>query len=414
MVGLMTLYFVNGRVLDQIDCVPAPYQAWSIAQRGTLNLWDYAELAHLINPTIFEAGPTTWYYTKAPGTLLTSVPLIAPLAWMNDHPLPTRDMAHVGKVIAAFHVAASVLIFSWIARRVAPRGAQLATILFAFGTSAWSTGSQALWTHGPAIFWTTLALALLFSRGLPSSESSREVRSGVWGWGIALGFALGMGVDCRQSNVFFVLATLAFFPFVRPLREIPALLVGLALPALAMIAFNHALFGSIIGGGYAQELAGPRFISDGRVGLAGLLIAPSRGVFVYTPAFLLAPLALVGAHRCRRANAPWLWSWALAAFAIACFYSSWHDWKGGWCFGPRFLSETAPIGCMLFAVAVHRNQGAWMKIAAPVLVSASIVVHAIGVFGYSGDWHMRHHGDDMSLFHFTDNQIFGYFMDIID
>ena len=40
----LVLYYANWRPITQADCVPAPYAAWSLVQRGDLELQVYPDL----------------------------------------------------------------------------------------------------------------------------------------------------------------------------------------------------------------------------------------------------------------------------------------------------------------------------------------------------------------------------------
>src|SRR5262249_45375267 len=91
------------------------------------------------------------------------------------------------------------------------------------------------------------------------------------------------------------------------------------------------------------------------------------------------------------------------------FYARWHDWRGGWCYGPRFLCETLPVFCVLFALAYAVLRPAWTRRLADLLVVASVAVHLLGIAGYSAHegWTPRHDLPDQgrSLFVLRDTQI---------
>ncbi len=101
--------------------------------------------------------------------------------------------------------------------------------------------------------------------------------------------------------------------------------------------------------------------------------------------------------------------WLVAAGLTLWFFARWHDWRGGWCYGPRFLCETMPIVCLLFAFAYEVIRASWQRWFAVGLVALSVAVHAVGIFGYSGyeDWQKRHALPDQGrcLFALQDTQI---------
>ena len=85
------------------------------------------------------------------------------------------------------------------------------------------------------------------------------------------------------------------------------------------------------------------------------------------------------------------------------------DVGGGWCYGPRFLCETMPVLCLLFAVAYSRLRVGWQQRTAAGLVAASVAIHLVGMLGYGAHpaWNLRHELPDQGrcLFSFQDTQI---------
>jgi hypothetical protein len=226
-----------------------------------------------------------------------------------------------------------------------------------------------------------------------------------------MGAALALAVLSRPSAALFVVATAGTLTVLRRWRGLLWLMTG-GLPLLAwMIFLNTSQFGDPLRGGYLHDNwqeSPPWFL-----GLGGLLIAPSRGVLVYSPALLLVPLGAYALLRgsCSVANG-WrilLLAWSLAAGMTLWFYSRWYAWPGGWCYGPRFMCETMPVLCLLFALAYHHRQSRRLRYTALGLVALSVAVHFVGVFGHSGytAWQERHHRPDLGrcLFEMHDTQI---------
>jgi hypothetical protein len=93
-------------------------------------------------------------------------------------------------------------------------------------------------------------------------------------------------------------------------------------------------------------------------------------------------------------------------------FAKWHDWPGGWCYGPRFLCETMPICCLLFAYAYAALSTRWLRGAAVGLVAVSVYIHAMGIFGHGAetDWCWRHTKADQGrcFFELRDTQIEAY------
>jgi hypothetical protein len=254
--------------------------------------------------------------------------------------------------------------------------------------------------HGPATFWLCVALWLLMRpRDLTTTGS------------IAAGFALGFAVITRPTTALIALATGSALLAWRRWSLAFAMALGGAISVAIMALMNWWQFGNPILGGYFGEYwyKPPPFW----LGFAGLLVAPSRGVLVYSPALLVVPFGAAAIWRRtvdygnhRRAV---LLAWLVAAGATVLLYARWHEWKGGWCYGPRFLIELMPILCLAFAIGYNQLQKRWQRAVAVGLVALSVAVHLVGIFGYSGyaAWQERHDLPDhgRSLFALEDTQI---------
>jgi hypothetical protein len=393
----LAVYHVNGRPHAEVDCVAAPYVAWSLVRHRSLDLTDYGELARYRGSELHATADGRWVSYRPIGSALAAVPFVAPFAVRAATPPSMTTMLHLGKLTAAAWVAGSVTLFFLMCRRLVPRAAPLATVLYAFGTCLWSVASQALWMHGPATFWVCAALLLLLpSPGGPPVGFRPAALAGL---------CLGLAVLSRPSAAFFLLATGGLWMLQRRWRLLLALSLGGAGPLALHLGLNSALYGNPILGGYRPGEWGsqpPIWLS-----LGGLLIAPSRGLFVYSPALLLAPAGFLAVRRDSGTRALFA-AWAGAAVLTVAFYAHWHEWRGGWCFGPRFLCEVLPVLCLLFALGYDTLRGAWARRAAALLVALSVAVHLVGVFGYHGyvEWQQRHDNEGgRSLFALRDTQI---------
>ena len=205
----------------------------------------------------------------------------------------------------------------------------------------------------------------------------------------------------------FGVASLAALLFDRRWRESllfahPVLLLGSGL-----VLYNQSHFGNSFGGGYLAEAG--RWETSLSVGLTGLLVAPSRGLLIYSPALWLLPFGLWSLRsdsslsRLQRIVLAW---WLLAALGTLFVYARWHMWWGGWSYGPRFLSEVMPLLGIFFALAYERlttRFGTKGQFLAWALVLASVSVHYLGVFGHGSAWMVGKHGGDM--FSMADTQI---------
>ncbi len=395
----LIVYHSNGKPHPEMDTVAAPYTAWAMVRHGTLDLSSYEELRRYVPSFIRQLPDGRWISMRPPGSAFAAVPVMLPFALTREPPLSMMAMDTLGKLAAALCVAAAAGLFFLVCRRMAPDAAWPATILFGLGTCLCSVASQALWMHGPATFW--LCLALYF---LTRPDADR------FAWSTIAGLALGMAVIARPTTAFFALATGATWLCQRRWRGILGLVLGGSVPLAWLCYLNWSYFGEPFLGGYATDnwsASPPLWLS-----LSGLLIAPSRGMFVYSPALILVPLGIL---RLRRTGTPWqaasllLLTWLAAAGSTLLFYARWYDWRGGWCYGPRFLCETMPVLCLLFAVGYSSLGQGWRRQAAAGLVGLSVAIHLIGLGGYGAHpaWNLRHELPDQGrcLFSFRDTQI---------
>jgi hypothetical protein len=330
-----------------------------------------------------------------------AIPVLAPLALVRDEVPTTGSMRSLGKLTASFCVSGAVVFFFLIATRLVAPAAGLATALFAFGTTLMPVAAQALWMHGPATFWLCAALWLSLPRhSAVGRPACRDVGAGL---------ALGLAIFTRPTTVLFMLAAAGGLVLQQRWRRLALLLAGAAPLVLALLGYNHWITGSTLSGGYGQEAS--EWNTSLGLGLAGLLIAPSRGLLVYSPALLLAGLGLYALLRHPRLLAheerALVLAWSAGAFATLLLYAKWHAWAGGSSYGPRFLIETLPVFCLLFGFGVASLRTRLAHRGATLLVGISIVIQLLGIFGTTADWDARGAGDERASRYFalSDTQI---------
>src|SRR5207249_4785803 len=169
------------------------------------------------------------------------------------------------------------------------------------------------------------------------------------------GVALGLGGVLRQTTALVALA----LPATRsPSRYFIALAVGLLVGILPLLVFNQLVYGSAVEQGYGVK----PFDTPILEGLYGLLLSPSRGLFIYEPWAFLALASCVIARfanttrgRISERIAGLLIPWAVLLGA----YATYAEWWGGRVFGPRFLDDFAPL---LIAGLAWGVRGGWFAL----------------------------------------------------
>jgi hypothetical protein len=398
----LALYSVNGREISEIDCDIAPYTAWSLARHATFDVARYAVPRDMQSTGVLVTARNGALLSKyPPGSAIAALPVVAPLALVQESPIERRSrMRRLGKFIASLYVAGTVVLIYLMCRRLAPAGALVATLLAASGTTLWSTASQGYWAHGPAAFF--LALGCLSLLKIRESGESGEICTALVA-GLSLGFALLI----RPTTGVFAAASILALASNRRWIATGIVTTACSLAGVLLLAYNQHYFGNWLAGGYLSE--SNSWPTPLRVGLPGLLIAPSRGLLVYSPAFLLLPFAgasLRTGSRLSGYERALVIAWLAASIATLFVYARWHMWWGGWSFGPRFLSEAVPVLALTFALAwqnLSARLGVFGRRVGWTLIWLSVTVHFIGVFGYHTEWNASHGAAD--LFALTDTQI---------
>jgi hypothetical protein len=212
-------------------------------------------------------------------------------------------------------------------------------LVFAFATAAWSTASRALWQHTPALLCASLALL--------AAVRARHSPRYLW----LLGAALALGFTMRPTAAV-PLVVLGAWSVVEHRARAWRVLAAAALVAVPFVAVNAATYGSLLPPYYSGSRVGSEAAIGFGESLLVHLVSPSRGLLVYTPMFLLAPLGL---WLRRRAGALTRLDVAVAVavvghLVVIARYGS----TGGSSYGARFCTEVVPYLLYLCLPAFER------------------------------------------------------------
>jgi hypothetical protein len=379
------------------DTIPAALTPIVLITHGTLRMDAFRDyyLEHRIHPHFFlkTRHGVLSSYPIITGLVLTPLYVAPVLLYDRTHPRieDWLDFAlSAGKLAAALLTAASVAVFYRLALRLGAgrRWAVGLSLAQAFATEAWSTSSQALWQHALSV------LAIL----LASLLAVRQAEGPTLGRAFGFGAACALAVAARPTNLVFALPIFCWMVWtvVRPApRRAAMLLASAAVPVLlggALVAYN-LFFLRGLGGGYQWASSTSPLQS-----LAGLLWSPGRGLLIYFPLALLGVLGMVRALRMggfwRSVYSPW----ALFVVAHVALIASFSTWWGGYCFGPRQLTEIQPI-LLLMAIPLLPSApavvagagavggaGAVVAVAFWALFAWSAALQAVGAFLYTAAW----------------------------
>lgn len=378
------VYLSNQARIDVGDTVPARYLPVSILREGNLDLDEIVPKFCVPSSHYYVPSRKTAYfmhryqqhhysvYPVAPSILAVPVFAAARLVGVG---WDERGLIRIEKCTASLFVALSVgFLFLTLREFLSIRWALVVAAVYAFGTSSWSVTSQALWQHSASQMMTSLALLLLVRGG-------RAPRLIAWA-----GVAVAVAVLCRPTNII-VAAGLGGYVLVRHTRQSVWFIVcGLPFAGL-LLAYNWLVCGNFFGGyvgcanWFREAMPLPRVAEH----LAGLLVSPSRGLFIYSPILLLAvPGVLITWWR--RKLDLFFWS-GLVCMGYVSLIARWPMWYGGNSFGPRLLSDALPFFALLLVpvVRVLPRSRLLCVLGAPLLVW-SFVVHGTGAFWDDGTW----------------------------
>jgi hypothetical protein len=361
----LTVYVLGLHYVGSGDTQPAEFLPITLLKDGDL---DFAEFVKPDEPFPY------WYrrigrrvvstYPIVPGFLNVPVFAAADLAGVD---LPARR-ERLSLITAAIESALSVLFLFLCLGRLGhrPLDAFLFAMLYAFGTCVWSVTSRGLWQHGPSLLFQTAALWMLL-RATPVSVA-------------ASGLLLGFAAVNRPTNLLLALP-LAAVVWSRHRRRLPAFLGLAAIPFGLRAAYAWVYWGSPLSMAQADPVpAAAHFGGNLGVGLAGLLVSPSRGLFVFSPIFLFAGFAVGPVWRRRRED-PLSLALIVGVCAIVLVTSSWTIWWGGHCFGYRLLIETTAALTILTSLAWDRVRGsAGLRSAFLACAAWSVLVHGMGAW----------------------------------
>ena len=181
-----------------------------------------------------------------------------------------------------------------------------------------------------------------------------------------------------------------------PATALATFLAGGFGPLVLLLTYNFLAYGSAFDMGYAHH-AVPRFrevhSNQNPLGLRlprwelvrPLLLGEYRGLLVYAPVLVLAPLGWLNLRR-RGRGALALGSVAIC-LAIFLVNLSYPEWTGGWCTGPRLLVPLLPFGMMgVMGVLLDTGRDGLNRVLrglalALVLAGAGVMLLCVGVGG---------------------------------
>ena len=231
-------------------------------------------------------------------------------------------------LVASFIGAiASVFIYLLARRSLDRRHALLVTFVFVFCTSMWSVASRALWSHGPSVMLLALALYLV----VLAKEKPHVIQY--------VSLPLAFSYVVRPTNSI-PIAAITVFVFARHRKLFVRYVLWSLVIAVPFLAYNFRVYHWFLPPYYRPGRLGesPHFLEA----LAGNLVSPARGLFVYSPIFLFSLFGVALKLKDRKMEP--LDFFLLAVILLHWLViSSFGHWYGGDSYGPRFWTDMIPF-----------------------------------------------------------------------
>jgi hypothetical protein len=378
--AVVFVYSLNGRALGAGDTIPASYLPLSLLREFDFDLDEFGFL--------YE-GEMPWFVQRIDDRIVSAYP-----PWAGVMALPVYLLPVIGglspqspwvhdleKLSATLITALSVVVLLFALRRLTSETiAWSVALVYAFATSSFSSSSQALWQHGPSQLFLILTIYWLV-KGLAEPRFAAYA-----------GLALGSAIICRPSNAFMAIP-IAAYVLMRQRGQFFGFCLAAVPPLLWFLAYNMHYNGSPVSTGFAVGIIDPSrlkslgahlFKTPLHEGLAGILISPSRGLFIYSPILLLSFVGMVMIWW--NSKLVLLKYLSLAPLLTLLLTSKWINWWGGGSYGPRLLADITPFLCLyLHPPFEWARSRPLLKSAITCLIAVSIGLHALRVFS-GGDW----------------------------
>jgi hypothetical protein len=319
------------------------------------------------------------YYYFPPGSSILSLPFSA-LARLFGYTVVNPDGTYdlqseirLQKLLAAILMAFCVLVIFLIGREVLPLHWSVITALAAgLGTQIWSTTSRALWSHT----WETLLVGIAILLLVRNEVTNARIRP------VLLGTLAAWLYFVRPNAAIVIVALLVYLAF-KSSRLVISFLLTVVIWFSLFVFYSWLHFGTLV----------PTYFKPNRLrldlfptALAGNLISPSRGLFIYVPLALFALILVIRFWRQLRYQKLVILSLAIIGghvILISSFANRWGDWWGGASYGPRYTSELVPWFVLLAVIAVDAMRQAQvrltkLKIIGGGLLTLSVFINARG------------------------------------
>lgn len=391
------IFNINCRGIGTGDTVPASLLPFNILEYHNLNFDQfYSYYAY--------DWEQVWFFKEINGHYLSIYPIVIPVLTTslyiipyiylksNNIPFDMFNPAFAMTVplmekLSASLIASISVVFVYLSLKelADKKTAAIVALIYAFATNTWTISSQALWQQGLVELLLAMSIFLVLRNERASSNKSF----------IFLGILSGLFIFNRPMDGILIIPVV-YYVLALERGRFNYYAISAFLSSAPFLLYNLYFFGSLFGG-YSD----PVFLKDFDIGpdmiyrLLGLLISPSRGLFIYTPVMLLSIFGYLKVTQIsNRRIRIFLLILGLSCSILLFAYCAWIQWWGGGCYGPRLLTGMLPglaIFLGLFIKSINldfkNKKNIFLISILSLLLVWSIFVQFVGAFYYpNGNW----------------------------
>jgi len=374
-------YTRNARLGAVPETVAAGVTAHALVAAGTVEVSAYYPPADFPRGPLYGVArrPTGLYGIEPIASPLTFAPFFTPYRGLPP-PAVRIDWMLLHTIAARVATLTLLVLAVWLTGITSLPRALLVTAIIGGATCFRTINAGGLWQHTSAALWAVSGGALW------SAAAKRPALYPL------AGIALALATACRP--IFVPAALLVAWGALSDRRRlglgITTAVLVVAIGALALFG-NWYLHGSLLGGRapivmrISATHGVPSYFHFTPWTWAGLLAAPSRGLFVYSPVLLFALPGLV--HTLRASSPPTERMMSLAGVLVFVLYGFVATWWGGWVFGPRYMADMLPFFALWLARTPLPHRGRVpLALLFVLTLGWSIAVHEVGVRAYPCRW----------------------------
>jgi len=383
------IYMHTIKYYPTTDALPNTLVALNIIQEGRVDMENFAphlQKKGLAGIMVLNEKGDHFPKTSVVGGLLSAPVLKVANMMMGVEYISPKEAVnqdyiyYAGKIVGAFYTALSVALFFVVLRKLYIHRliGLVFTIVYAFGSQAYSIAAQANWQHGMSLFLLMIALYIIVLK--PKRVATN----------IVLGGIIGIAAALRITNAFYILIPtsyifLSFQNTKEKVKQISGLLGGGLFIVGAFLIVQHTFH---IPGGYSDEFifslkifSLPLFSQN----IFAILFSYNMGLFFAFPILLVGAGALYILVKDRH---PFGMSLLPTTLCFLFFSGFWWMWSGGYSPHARMLTEMSPLLVISSALIAHtyiRKQTFQIFFIALFLLSIS--TNLIYIYMSDTTWH---------------------------